>query len=154
MQCVERIQRFGRELPPDQFLEIRYEDLVAEPACTMERVAEFLGVIGHVTVIAALRKRLRAQVRPGAADVRPGDGLAPRELDCFEAIAGDQLAALGYQLRCPARRRRIGPVETMLWRSQGIYRRLRNRQYWADNWYKLRLRARYASRPIRVLARS
>jgi hypothetical protein len=72
MQCVERIQRFGRELPPDQFLEIRYEDLVAEPACTMERVAEFLGVIGHVTVIAALRKRLRAQVRPGAADVRTG----------------------------------------------------------------------------------
>jgi hypothetical protein len=151
--CVERIQRFGQEMPPDQFLEIRYEDLIAEPVHTMARVAEFLGVVGHETAVASLRERLRAQVRQDGAHGQSGFWTR-RELECFEAIAGEQLAALGYQLDFPARPRRIGTVETALWRARGAYRRLRNPQYWADNWYKLRLRARYASRPLRLLARS
>ena len=151
--AIGRIRRFGREVPSDQFLEIRYEDLVDDPARTMRTIARYLGVVEAARVVTGIQERLRAQVRPTHRAPR-STALTRRELECFEDIAGEQLAALGYDLRFASHRRhRIGPVEATLWRMQGAYRRLRNPQYWADNWYKLRLRARHANSPFRVLAR-
>jgi hypothetical protein len=43
-RTLRRTDRWRRRLGPDQFLEIRYEALVADPAAVLERVVGFLGL--------------------------------------------------------------------------------------------------------------
>lgn len=140
---VDRIQRFGRSLPRERYLEIHYEELLGSPADTLLRVARFLGVANRAETIAFAARRLQAQVRQDNSHKWRDGALPPRELALFEAIAGDQLAALGYPLS-GQHRRRVGRLEAAGWTALGVYRRLTNRHYWADNAYRLSLRLRHA----------
>jgi hypothetical protein len=42
--CVERTYQLREKLAPDQFLEIRYEDLVSKPEETLQQVSSFVGI--------------------------------------------------------------------------------------------------------------
>jgi hypothetical protein len=146
------IARFRAALPAGAFLQFRYEDLLADPAGTMSDVAVFLGVENHAEVTAAGAPWLRARVRVNNA-FKWKQLLTWREIECFEAFAGDQLTALGYPLQFRPRRGQLSAVERWLWRTQAVYRRIGDRRYWSDNWYRLHLRLSDAALPLRAALR-
>jgi hypothetical protein len=107
-------RRSGRRLGPGRYMEVHYEDLVADPEPVVRRLCEFVDlpwddrllryqeraddVIG-ATRFPAAHQRLRLPPTPGLRDWR-------RDMDAadvarFEAIAGRQLSAFGYEVAGP-----------------------------------------------------
>jgi hypothetical protein len=146
-ETVTMIRSFGRTLSPDVFTEVRYEDLLDDPTRVMRHVAEHLGIDNAGDVAAAIAPRLRTQVRENNACLWPQD-MTPREITCFESIAGRELEAFGYPLRYPSAQA-PGPFSVLAWRAQGLFRRLRKPSYWTNNWYHVGLRVRDAVRMLR-----
>ena len=148
IERVQAITSFGRTMPPSDFLTVRYEDLLGDPVATMGTIGAFLGIANHATLVETIAPRLRAQVWEGNAG-KSSRLLSAREMECFEAVAADVLEQNGYALRVGRGARPITVSESLRWRAKGVWRRVSNRQYWADNQYKLRLRTRQALLAVR-----
>ncbi len=91
-------------LPADRWIQIRYEDLCADPGSELGRVFEFLGVEPVDTRIVfrtrdqhvignGMRMDVTAEVR---LDDRWRSVLGPKALAVFDSVAGDLNARLGY----------------------------------------------------------
>ena len=115
---VTTIRGFGRSLSTDVFTEVRYEDLLDDPARVMRQLAEYLGIDNAGDAVAAIAPRLRTQVRRNTSFTWPR-ALTRREIECFESIAGRDLEALGYPLKYPATDA-PGLLSALVWRAQGI----------------------------------
>ena len=102
--------RDGKRLGPAHYLAVRYEDLVARPEGELRRITEFL----ELPYAPAMLKFHEAKIRhkPGlsakSAWLPPTPGLrdwrrdmAPRDVELFEALAGDLLTDLGYERGAP-----------------------------------------------------
>jgi len=103
---VRRARDLGRRLGPLRYLEVRYEDLVADTAVVVRSTCEFAGLpfepgmLEYADAVDVSAKphhqRLLQPPTRGVRDWRTqmerGDALA------FEAIAGDLLSELGYEL--------------------------------------------------------
>jgi hypothetical protein len=103
---VVRARELGRRVGPSRYLEIRYEDLVADTEAVVRSVCSFAGLpfdlemldyAGAVDVSAKPHHQRLLQpptrgVRDWRSQMSRDDALA------FEAIAGDLLAELGYEL--------------------------------------------------------
>jgi hypothetical protein len=115
-------RRAGRSLGADRYLEVHYEDLVAGPRPVVERVCEFIDLswddrlLRHQEraelVIGATRfpeahQRLRLPPTPGLRNWRTE--MDDADVARFEAIAGPQLEAFGYELVSG----RVGAVERL-----------------------------------------
>ncbi len=107
---VTRARNAGRRLGSDRWLEIRYEDLVLDPErvlkqiCTFlglafdpamlayhERASELIGGLRHTTHVQGVR-------RPPTLGLRDWRTTMPtRQVQLFEALAGDLLDELGYE---------------------------------------------------------
>ena len=145
---VRKITTFGATLPPQDFLTIRYEDLLRDPAVELKTVGGFLGVANHEALIDTKAATLRTQVRVDNAG-KFTHLLSARETECFEAHASDVLECYGYARRCRQRGKPITLAEAACWRARGVWRRASNTKYWADNWYKLQIRTRHAALALR-----
>ena len=96
----------GAELGPSLYREVRYERLVAEPEASVREIAAFLDLPfdeGMVTFHEG-KTKLRAARSAKAAWLPPTQGLrdwrsqmSPRDVQLFEALAGDVLSAVGYE---------------------------------------------------------
>ncbi len=94
-----------------RYLEVSYESLVAGPRAELERVCAhaelafdpaMLEYAGAAEAAAKPHQQsLRRPPTPGLRNWRAA--MDPGAVDAFEAVAGDVLAALGYELRSPAR---------------------------------------------------
>ena len=111
----------------DHYLEVRYEDLVLTPDATLRQVCEFIDLPWHPHMLdyhhdAAERMQAiaRSRVRPGRASIPAGYGprihaltseppsenrvgrwrreMSAEDRSTYERVAGDVLAALGYEL--------------------------------------------------------
>lgn len=96
----------GRAAGRERYREIHYEELVARPEETLRGVAGFLGLpfaremldyhVGRFSDRPGLdAKKAWAPPTPGLRDWRASMG--PRDVELFEALAGDLLAELGYE---------------------------------------------------------
>lgn len=113
---------FAARIGPARYLELRYEDLVAEPAPVIARLEAFLD---HAVEPAARARLLAAATH---SDLARNFGkwrraMSPRDIERFEAVAGAQLAAAGYELACE--RPRIGALERGLFEAQEFARKVR-----------------------------
>jgi sulfotransferase family protein len=102
---IEAARRLGRDAG-NRYLELRYEDLVAEPERELRRVCEHAslpwepGMLEHVGKSEVARmpehRNIAQPPTPGLRDwrsqMRPEDALA------FEQVAGDVLRSAGYDL--------------------------------------------------------
>ncbi len=104
-------RRDGRELGAARYHEISYEDLIASPEQTLQAAADFLQLryapemaayhVGKTKNAPGLSaKEAWLPPTPGLRDWRTQ--MAKRDLELFEALAGDLLSDLGYE-RCFAR---------------------------------------------------
>jgi len=93
-------RRFGRTQP---YLELRYENLVAEPEARLRAVCEFLELPYEPGMLEYHRREDPALyadhprlAEPPVRDARKWrEQMAPRDVELFEAIAGDTLSELG-----------------------------------------------------------
>ena len=94
------------EHKPERYLEVRYEGVVAHPEDTIRAVAAFLDLPYSPKMTTYHEGKRRSQHRRSAkkAWLPPTQGLrdwrtqmAQPEIALFEALAGDQLAQLGYE---------------------------------------------------------
>lgn len=103
---VRAAQRFGRTHP---YLELRYEDLVAEPESRLRDVCTFLGLEYEPAMLEYHRREdpsLYADhprlAQPPVRDARTWrKEMRLADVKLFEAIAGDLLAELGYERAHP-----------------------------------------------------
>lgn len=107
---VRGARRFGATVARDRSLELRYEDLVAEPERRLREVCAFLGLAFepgmleyHLDVDASTREDHPRLAQPPTAGVRDWrEQMPPRDVERFEAIAGPLLGELGYPRAYPA----------------------------------------------------
>lgn len=116
---LEAAEAFQRRVPPGVFLEIRYENLVRQPEEELRRVFAFLGVDAAAPAERAVPETrlkqhyLERAVHHGELSAPISDqkigtfktGLAPRDVEAFEAVAGDTLTRYGYALVTSGRAR-------------------------------------------------
>jgi hypothetical protein len=99
--------RDGRRLPPDQYFEVRLEDLVADPEAVVDRLAGFLDVdpdpamLDYPSRAPALVARgdvhARHLLQPPTAGLRDWRmGLSAREQRAVEAVCHPMLTRLAY----------------------------------------------------------
>jgi len=96
----------GRRVGSSRYFEVRYEDLVADPERVVRSICEFaslpfepamLEYSGSIDVSAKPHhQRLLQAPTKGVRDWRTE--MSPMDAHAFEAIAGDLLAELGYEL--------------------------------------------------------
>ena len=105
LEACEAVDRFAGTPDPDQFLEIRYEDLLTDPRSTCRTLEQFL----DVDLGAEGRDRFVAVFED--SPMRDNFGkwktkMSERERRHFEAQAGDWLQRKGYDLSVPGARLR------------------------------------------------
>lgn len=106
---VEAGRHAGRSIGPDRYLEVRYEELVADPSRVLTQVTTFLGLDFDKEMLAYHRRsedvlsglrrssHLRGVAQPPVVGLRDWRiAMNPDQLARFEALAGHTLAALGY----------------------------------------------------------
>jgi hypothetical protein len=106
---VEEGRSGGARLGSQRYLEVRYEELVADPESTLERVCAHIGVAPspemlryHEDALDHLPPRVhhldQRLTRPPTAGLRDWRrAMSAADLETFEAIAGDLLEELGYE---------------------------------------------------------
>jgi hypothetical protein len=129
-QFVEATHEHGAKLDPAQYLEIRYEDLVAEPRAASQRICAFLGEEFSEAVVdfkpAGQAGKTPLLQKPVQAD-NAGKwrrALAPRQIRYFEAAAGTTLERFGYPLAtsvAPLPK----PLRAIFWTHNRAVRRVR-----------------------------
>lgn len=121
----------GRSLGPIKYREVRYEDLVATPENVLRSLTDFLNLsytremldyhVGKTRIEPNLSTKQRwLPVTPGLRDWRTR--MNERELELFEALAGDLLSDLGYQRAFPSVSRQIATVADYC-KSRGLVQR-------------------------------
>jgi len=102
---VERARRDGQALPAGSYLELGYENLVRAPEATANRLCDLLRLPFRPEMLRfheGAHDRVRGLSakdawRPPTVGVRDWRAdLAPRDVELFEALAGDLLTELGY----------------------------------------------------------
>ena len=107
----------GGRLGPARYHELRYERLAADPEGALRAVAAFAGLEFDPVMLAypgtldlAAKPHQARLAQPPTAGVRDWRTEMPAaDVAAFEAIAGDTLAACGYEVADPGPPRRAGP---------------------------------------------
>jgi Sulfotransferase family len=105
-------RELGRRVGPERYLEVRYEELVANPEQVVRRVCAFaeisfepamLDYTGAVDVSG--KPHQQRLLRPPTAGVRSWrDEMAGADVVAFESVAGDLVSDLGYEVTSKPRR--------------------------------------------------
>lgn len=119
---IDLATEFEQRVGPARFLNLRYETLVAEPETELARLEAFLGV----TLAEEVREGFLARAR--ASDLARNFGkwrtaMPARELERYEAVAGEQLQRWGYERLYPAPR--LSLAERAWFEAEELGRKLR-----------------------------
>lgn len=137
---VRRGRADGTDLGPARYTELRYEDLVADPAAALAPVCTFLGMpyapemlryherADQLLAVTRDPERFAHLAAPPTGGLRDWrTQMAAGDLALFEAIAGRTLAALGYEVttsRPSARLRGQAAWRRVAWQRRRLSARL------------------------------
>lgn len=131
-QYVERGHELGNTLSPEQYFEMRYEDLLTNPEETMQKVCAFLAEeyssnlfnIQSVSVENAGKTPLVYQPIKAENAGKWRTKMTSRQIRVFESAAGDTLLHFGYELATSDR-----PLPLSLRAAYRLHNQLA-RNYW------------------------
>lgn len=110
-------RRYGARLGPSHYREVGYETLVAAPEETLRALASFLELPYDDRMARYHEGKTRAGRTAKSSWLEPTAGLrdwrrqmSPRDVELFEALAGDALEAVGYERVSPGPSARIRGV--------------------------------------------
>jgi hypothetical protein len=155
--AVRRTDHFAKSLRPDQFLDLRYEDMVGDPHALLDRVCAFAGLRGGdaiETMISKRRSSLRGPHKLVAEPVttasveRWREQLQPHEVALVERATAPLLDRFGY-LPADDLQAEVTPRDE---RELARQRRFRQREWRKAQRGELLRRAVYR-RPVAAVAR-
>jgi hypothetical protein len=88
--CVRAVQENTKDIPPEQLLELRYEDLLQQPEATLQRICDFAGLRRSEEVVKAC-----AGVRAGGAESWQ-ENVTDAERQMLETVLAPVLRDFGY----------------------------------------------------------
>ncbi len=102
---VKAARRLGRRVGGARYLEVRYEDLVADVESVLRRISGFAGIPYEPatadyagTVDVSAKPHQQSLRRPPTAGLRDWRSqMSPQDIGAFDQVAGDLLAELGYE---------------------------------------------------------
>jgi Sulfotransferase family len=89
--------RVAKTLPPERCLEVKYEDLAADPVPVLTRICEWIGIPYHPAMLEYPTRSSYAYPRADFAYQWKGK-LTPHQVQLLEARIGDVLVSRGYEL--------------------------------------------------------
>ena len=103
---VEGARALGRDVGPQRYREVRYEELVADPTsvvgglCTWADIPYEAAMLDYTTAVdVSAKPHQQRLLRPPTAGVRSWrTEMSPADVAAFESVAGDLLGALGYEV--------------------------------------------------------
>jgi len=120
-------QAQGAKLGGERYLEVRYEDLTAEPERSMRKVCEFLDLPFDPIVLNSSMRMADPSLKSGDARIKQNSGkwqeyFSDKQTVALERIAGRKLRQLGYGVSLdgatdPNR------LQLLWWRGRGVIRR-------------------------------
>lgn len=142
-------QSFLQEIPPERYLEVRYEDLLHNPKTVMLEIMEFLGI-----------KDLEGRVTQSIIDNINKDiavnnfnkwktTLTKAQIRLYEQVAGDALTRYGYETQ-RKKQHPIAPASRIFWWIHNEMNKIGRPKVWAENFYKTKLRLNRTLVPIRL----
>ncbi len=133
MNSEQSWDRLKPRLKPHQYIEVRYEELVADPARILTDICQFLG-FQYEPQMLDLSGTTYESPSPRFAN-QWKRSMTPRNIALVEARAGDLMSARGYELVSPEPRR-IGALTQLMLRAQNTYSRHVNglRTYGVSTW--------------------
>jgi len=109
-QYVEAGLEHGRRLAVEQYLELRYEDMIGDQRAALQRICGFLGEVYSDDLMEYRKPRgpgktpmLQKPVQSSNKDKWKQE-MTPRQIRVFESAAGETLRKCGYALTTPATR--------------------------------------------------
>jgi hypothetical protein len=119
---VTAARALGRRVGTSRYHEVRYEELVAEPERTIRQICDFAEIpfepamLDYASAVDVSAKphqqRLLAPPTTGVRSWR--DDMSARDVAEFEAVAGELLAELGYEVSSEARSG-VAPALARFW---------------------------------------
>jgi hypothetical protein len=133
MNSEESWDRLLPRLRPDQYIEVRYEELVAEPQRVLAQICEFLGLTYEPQMLDLSSTTYEPPSPRFANQWRRGMGA--RDIALIEARVGSMMAARGYEL-VSSPPRRVSAWTRFWLRIQNTVSRHRMglRTYGLSNW--------------------
>ena len=120
---VRDARALGRRVGSDRYLEVRYEELVADPETLVRRICSFaeipfepamLDYAGAVDV--SSKPHQQRLLRPPTAGVRSWrEDMSDDDVAAFEEVAGDLLGELGYEVTSEPGARAVRKVAARSW---------------------------------------
>ena len=108
---VDAARRFGSSIGTDRYVEVRYEDLVAEPAKNLAAICAHIGLTFESSMLEyhhevdVSQERFRNHARlaepPSPSSRSWREDMHPGDVERFEAVAGELLDELGYDRAFP-----------------------------------------------------
>lgn len=142
-QYVETGREHGAKLTGDQYLEVRYEDILGAPESSLRRICQFLGE-AFVESVVDFKPAGEAGKTPllqkGVQSDNAGKwrtALSPLQIRLFEAGAAGTLEACGYDLVAP-NRFLPRPVRGLFWVHNRAVRRLQRLGQRGREWLGMR----------------
>lgn len=97
-QGIQLGRTFGAPLPSSRYCEVSYETLMQKPIDTLEQLARFVQVTeGYEGAMARVRQQIAGDIH-SENFYKWKSAMTPLQITRFEQVAGDVLAALGYEV--------------------------------------------------------
>jgi len=104
---VEKGRTLGSQFPPHQYMEMRYEDLLAHPEDSMQRLCSFLGEPYSAELFAVTSVDDPGKTPLVHEPIKADNAgkwrskMTPAQIRAFESVAGKTLREFGYDLVTP-----------------------------------------------------
>jgi hypothetical protein len=149
---IRAVRAFAATLPPDRLVQLRYEDLTTRPDETFARLIAFLEIDDGD---GALQRYIASHIADDLHGHNTGKwktAFSPRDLEVYEAVAGDTLSSLGYEraVRQPAA---LGVLPRLYYECHDKVTKWLDIEYQRDNAYRIKVRTRWATQRLRRLGR-
>lgn len=99
-KMIETVDRFKEHIPTHRFLTVRYEDLLQNPSAQIKRIAQLVEIKEYSEIIREFCKEMTANEKKVNFDKWKHE-MTEKGIEQFEAIAGPELTAYGYERRFP-----------------------------------------------------
>lgn len=138
---LQKVQRFRETWPQDQFLEMRYEELMQDPARQLTRLIPFLDIQDTEHAVQQyIQDNIEHDLKKNNFD-KWKTRMSDQGIFLFETIAKDWLRAYNYEIKNDGNLPDALPAWNKLyWEVQNKMAKLMDRENLQDNVYKLKIR--------------
>lgn len=145
---LTRIENFFASISPSRYTELRYEDLLSNPEEVFSHLIEFLEIKDLDNQLLSFIARHIGNDLKNDNSFKWKKKLTTRQVLIFDKLSTDFLQKYNYEVNTteawePCRIRRF------IWYADSKLKTYLHNTYWKDNWYKLKLKIKDLTLPIR-----